>query len=85
MGHVCCRRVRMCRARAGVTLLTLPGTHITPCGGELPWPTGPVFGPADTIVQVGATCSILELLPSFTEGRHIAVRARSVQLCAAAA
>ncbi|KXZ45823.1 hypothetical protein GPECTOR_50g617 [Gonium pectorale] len=35
----------------GVTLLTLPGSHVTPCGGDVPWPTGPIFGPADTLVQ----------------------------------
>ncbi|GLC46383.1 hypothetical protein PLESTB_001769300 [Pleodorina starrii] len=40
------------RLGSGVTLLTLPGNHLTPCGGDLPaWPTGPVFTPADTLVQ----------------------------------
>ncbi|GIL85485.1 hypothetical protein Vretimale_13417 [Volvox reticuliferus] len=40
------------RLGSGVTLLTLPGNHLTPCGGDMPWPTGPVFGPADVLVQV---------------------------------
>ncbi|KAG2439662.1 hypothetical protein HXX76_005012 [Chlamydomonas incerta] len=40
------------RLGAGVTQITLPGTHITPCGGDVPWPTGPIFTPMDTIAQV---------------------------------
>ncbi|GIL67641.1 hypothetical protein Vafri_20982 [Volvox africanus] len=40
------------RLGSGVTLLNLPGNHLTPCGGDVPWPTGPVFGPADVLVQV---------------------------------
>ncbi len=35
----------------GIVDVTLPGTHITPCGGELPWPTSSVFSPADAVVQ----------------------------------
>lgn len=42
-----------CRSSAGVTQITLPGSHITPCGGDVPWPTGPIFTPVDTIAQVG--------------------------------
>ncbi|PNH12240.1 hypothetical protein TSOC_000871 [Tetrabaena socialis] len=45
--------VRLLKPRlgAGITLLELPGTHLTPCGGDVPWPTGTVFTPADTLVQ----------------------------------
>ncbi|KAG2502253.1 hypothetical protein HYH03_000739 [Edaphochlamys debaryana] len=42
------------RLGSGCTLLTLPGSHITPCGGDLPLPAGvpSVFGPAEAFAQV---------------------------------
>ena len=33
----------------GTTLLRLPGSHVTPCGGDLQWQPGKSFSPADAI------------------------------------
>ncbi|GFH30533.1 uncharacterized protein HaLaN_29407 [Haematococcus lacustris] len=36
-----------------VKTLVLPGSHITPCGGDIKWESGRVFGPVDALVQLG--------------------------------
>lgn len=38
------------RARQ-VAELVLPGSHVTPCGGDLAWEAGPVFSPLDALAQ----------------------------------
>lgn len=44
--EACCR----CRCLpAGVSYSILPGTHVTPCGGDVAWETGRVFAPADAL------------------------------------
>lgn len=36
-----------------LTVKTLPGSHITPCGGDVAWPVGRVFTPLDAAIQLG--------------------------------
>ncbi len=36
----------------GVSSLTLPGSHNTPCAVDLRWRTGPVFTPFDALAQM---------------------------------
>lgn len=33
----------------GTTLMKLPGSHVTPCGGDLDWQSGKAFSAADAI------------------------------------
>jgi hypothetical protein len=33
--------------------MVLPGTHVTPCGGEVLWGVGRVFTPLDALLMVG--------------------------------
>lgn len=32
---------------SGTTTVTLPGTHLTPCGGDITWPAGRSFSAVD--------------------------------------
>jgi hypothetical protein len=41
--------------------LVLPGTHITPCGGDVTWEVGPVYTPADALLQAAKAGSQSEL------------------------
>lgn len=34
---------------AGTTSVTLPGTHITPCGGDVAWQVGRSFSAVDAV------------------------------------
>lgn len=36
---------------AGTVSTILPGTHITPCGGDLKWNVGKEFSPADALIM----------------------------------
>ena len=35
----------------GVISTVLPGTHVTPLGGDVPWEAGEVFSPADAMAM----------------------------------
>ena len=34
---------------AGTSRVVLPGTHITPCGGDVAWQVGRSFSPVDAV------------------------------------
>lgn len=42
-------------ARRAITRVTLPGTHLTPCGAAAPWrlEPGAPFGPAEALAAAG--------------------------------
>ena len=41
--------------------LVLPGTHLTPCGGDITWDVGPVYTPVDAVLQAAKAGSQAEL------------------------
>jgi len=47
--------------REGLLCQVLPGTHVTPCGGEIPYAAGPAFNPLAAAVQVAQYAGQLDV------------------------
>ncbi len=46
---------------AGTTQVTLPGTHVTPCGSDMRWDAGKAFSPADALAAAARQFTMTDI------------------------
>jgi len=51
---ICCRD-------AGTTQVTLPGTHVTPCGSNMRWDAGKAFSAADALAAAAQQFTMADI------------------------
>ena len=56
--HSAHERASVC---AGTTQVTLPGTHVTPCGSDMRWDAGKAFSPADALAAAARQFTMTDI------------------------
>ena len=46
---------------AGTMQVTLPGTHVTPCGSDMRWDAGKAFSPADALAAAAQQFTMADI------------------------